>query len=107
MSVWAPTYLPPRDRARPEPKPAFAEGERDRIRERITTVNRDQKARGRYLGGQVPASRRPALAGPARFLGLIISSLSMLCLDDKTFKVAIMDLRQILILPALERLRRN
>jgi len=33
---------------------AFAEAERDRIRERITQVKRDQKARGRYLGGKVP-----------------------------------------------------
>jgi putative DNA-invertase from lambdoid prophage Rac len=30
---------------------AFAELERDRIRERITQVKRDQKARGRFLGG--------------------------------------------------------
>jgi DNA invertase Pin-like site-specific DNA recombinase len=33
---------------------AFAEAERDRIRERITTVKRDQRDRGRYLGGKVP-----------------------------------------------------
>jgi DNA invertase Pin-like site-specific DNA recombinase len=33
---------------------AFAEAERDRIRERITQVKRDQKARGRYLGGKLP-----------------------------------------------------
>lgn len=33
---------------------AFAEAERDRIRERIATVKADQKARGRYLGGIVP-----------------------------------------------------
>jgi len=33
---------------------AFAEAERDRIRERVATVKRDQKARGRYLGGKVP-----------------------------------------------------
>lgn len=33
---------------------AFAEAERDRIRERITGVKRDQKARGRYLGGKLP-----------------------------------------------------
>lgn len=30
---------------------AFAELERDRIRERISQVKRDQKARGRFLGG--------------------------------------------------------
>ena len=33
---------------------AFAEAERDRIRERVLTVKRDQKARGRYLGGATP-----------------------------------------------------
>src|SRR5271166_4494417 len=33
---------------------AVAEAERDRIRERITQVKRDQRDRGRYLGGKVP-----------------------------------------------------
>ena len=33
---------------------AFAEAERDRIRERIGQVKADQKARGRYLGGSLP-----------------------------------------------------
>ncbi|EIM27207.1 recombinase family protein [Microvirga lotononidis] len=33
---------------------AVAEAERDRIRERITDVKKDQKQRGRYLGGKVP-----------------------------------------------------
>jgi putative DNA-invertase from lambdoid prophage Rac len=33
---------------------AVAEAERDRIRERIGDVKRDQKQRGRYLGGSVP-----------------------------------------------------
>jgi DNA invertase Pin-like site-specific DNA recombinase len=33
---------------------AVAEAERDRIRERISTVKADQRARGRYLGGVVP-----------------------------------------------------
>jgi DNA invertase Pin-like site-specific DNA recombinase len=33
---------------------AFAEAERDRIRERIGQVKADQKARGRNLGGKVP-----------------------------------------------------
>jgi putative DNA-invertase from lambdoid prophage Rac len=32
---------------------AFAEAERDRIRERVGQVKADQKARGRYLGGSV------------------------------------------------------
>ena len=33
---------------------AVAEGERDRIRERISQVKQDQRGRGRYLGGKVP-----------------------------------------------------
>jgi putative DNA-invertase from lambdoid prophage Rac len=33
---------------------AFAEAERDRIRERIGKSKADQKARGRYLGGKIP-----------------------------------------------------
>ncbi len=33
---------------------AFAELERDTIRERVSTVKADQKARNRYLGGKVP-----------------------------------------------------
>jgi putative DNA-invertase from lambdoid prophage Rac len=33
---------------------AFAEEERDRIRERVSQSKTDQKARGRYLGGIVP-----------------------------------------------------
>lgn len=33
---------------------AFAEAERDRIRERIAQVKADQKKRGRYLGGRPP-----------------------------------------------------
>lgn len=33
---------------------AFAEAERDRIRERVSQVKADQRGRGRYLGGRVP-----------------------------------------------------
>lgn len=33
---------------------AFAEAERDRIRERVATVKADQRQRGCYLGGRVP-----------------------------------------------------
>jgi putative DNA-invertase from lambdoid prophage Rac len=33
---------------------AFAEAERDRIRERVANTKSDQKARGRYLGGILP-----------------------------------------------------
>src|SRR3984957_6096050 len=42
---------------------AFAEAERDRIRERIGQVKADQKARGRYLGGRVPFGFRRGHAG--------------------------------------------
>jgi DNA invertase Pin-like site-specific DNA recombinase len=37
---------------------AVAEAERDRIRERISQVKADQKARGQYLGGKVPFGYR-------------------------------------------------
>ena len=33
---------------------AVAEAERDRTRERIANVKRDQRSRGRYLGGVIP-----------------------------------------------------
>ena len=33
---------------------AVAEAERDRIRERVTTMKADQRTRGRYLGGKLP-----------------------------------------------------
>jgi putative DNA-invertase from lambdoid prophage Rac len=39
---------------------AFAEAERDRIRERIGQSKADQKARGRFLGGTVPFGYRRA-----------------------------------------------
>ena len=42
---------------------AFAEAERDRIRERIGQVKADQKARGRYLGGTEAA---PAISDRAK-----------------------------------------
>ena len=42
---------------------AFAEAERDRIRERIGQVKADQKARGRYLGGKVPFGFRRGADG--------------------------------------------
>lgn len=42
---------------------AFAEAERDRIRERIANVKADQKARGRYLGGKVPFGWRVSEGG--------------------------------------------
>lgn len=37
---------------------AFAEAERDRIRERVSNSKADQKARGRFLGGTVPFGYR-------------------------------------------------
>src|SRR5829696_2007476 len=46
---------------------AVAEAERDRTRERIADVKRDQRSRGRYLGGGERALRLPARrAGGAR-----------------------------------------
>src|SRR4029077_7504621 len=42
---------------------AFAEAERDRIRERVTQSKADQKARGRYLGGTVPFGYRRGGSG--------------------------------------------
>src|SRR5208282_1679098 len=45
---------------------AFAEAERDRIRERIGQVKADQKARGCYLGGKVPFGWRRGESGRAR-----------------------------------------
>jgi DNA invertase Pin-like site-specific DNA recombinase len=42
---------------------AFAEAERDRIRERIGQSKADQRARGRYLGGKIPFGWRRGDAG--------------------------------------------
>ena len=38
---------------------AFAEAERDRIREWVGQVKADQNARSRYLGGKAPFGSRP------------------------------------------------
>jgi DNA invertase Pin-like site-specific DNA recombinase len=42
---------------------AFAEAERDRIRERVAGTKADQKARGRYLGGKVPFGKQVGVNG--------------------------------------------
>jgi putative DNA-invertase from lambdoid prophage Rac len=42
---------------------AVAEAERDRIRERVAEVKRDQRTRGRYLGGKVPFGYRGGADG--------------------------------------------
>jgi putative DNA-invertase from lambdoid prophage Rac len=42
---------------------AFAEAERDRIRDRVSQVKADQKARGRYLGGILPFGFRRGESG--------------------------------------------
>ena len=42
---------------------AFAEAERDRIRERISQVKADQRQRGRFLGGSRPFGYRPSEDG--------------------------------------------
>jgi DNA invertase Pin-like site-specific DNA recombinase len=54
---------------------AFAEAERDRIRERIAQVKADQKQRGRYLGGRPPFGFRVTddggmVADPAQQAGV-------------------------------------
>ena len=47
---------------------AFAELERDTVRERVTTVKADQRSRGRYLGGKVPFGYEVVGAKPNRTL---------------------------------------
>jgi hypothetical protein len=42
---------------------AFAEAERDRIRERVAQVKRDQRQRGCYLGGKMPYGFRVGAEG--------------------------------------------
>ena len=42
---------------------AFAEAERDRIRERVTLAKADQRQRGRFLGGSRPFGYRPSEDG--------------------------------------------
>jgi putative DNA-invertase from lambdoid prophage Rac len=42
---------------------AFAEAERDRIRERVSQTKADQRARGRYLGGKMPFGFRRGESG--------------------------------------------
>ena len=42
---------------------AFAEAERDRIRERVADVKRDQRGRGRFLGGKRPFGWRIRASG--------------------------------------------
>jgi putative DNA-invertase from lambdoid prophage Rac len=42
---------------------AVAEAERDRTRERVAEVKRDQRQRGRYLGGKVPWGWKVSDAG--------------------------------------------
>ncbi len=44
---------------------AFAEAERDRIKERVSQSKADQKARGRYLGGTAPFGYRRGERGRA------------------------------------------
>jgi putative DNA-invertase from lambdoid prophage Rac len=47
---------------------AVAEAERDRTREHIIDVKRDQRARGRYLGGKVPFGYRVEAREDAKYL---------------------------------------
>jgi putative DNA-invertase from lambdoid prophage Rac len=46
---------------------AVAEAERDRIRERIAEVKRDQRARGRHLGGTRPFGFKKVFTPPRGF----------------------------------------
>jgi DNA invertase Pin-like site-specific DNA recombinase len=48
---------------------AFAEAERDRIRERVSQTKKDQKDRGRYLGGKIPFGYRVADGGLVKVPG--------------------------------------
>jgi DNA invertase Pin-like site-specific DNA recombinase len=54
---------------------AVAEQERNRIRERITDVKRDQKRRGRFLGGYVPFGFDAVDTGETNAHGLSIKNL--------------------------------
>lgn len=54
---------------------AVAEQERNRIRERITDVKRDQKRRGRFLGGYVPFGFDAIDAGETNAHGLPLKNL--------------------------------
>ena len=54
---------------------AVAEQERNRIRERITDVKRDQKRRGRFLGGYVPFGFNAVHTGETNAHGLPIKTL--------------------------------
>jgi DNA invertase Pin-like site-specific DNA recombinase len=42
---------------------AFAEAERDRIRERVRDIKKDQRSRNRYLGGKTPYGYKVNLCG--------------------------------------------
>lgn len=54
---------------------AVAEQERNRIRERITDVKRDQRRRGRFLGGTVPFGFDAVDAGETNAHGLPLRNL--------------------------------
>jgi len=68
---------------------AFAEAERDRIRERITTSKTDQRQRGRYLGGKVPfgyaKSNDGNLAPVPNEQAIIVKAQAMRC-DGRTLR---------------------
>lgn len=54
MALILPLIRPTQKRQTDATLSAVAEAERDRIRERVATTKRDQRERGRYLGGKVP-----------------------------------------------------
>lgn len=68
---------------------AFAELERDQTRERVTTVKRDQKARGRYLGGKVPFGYRLEAGElvPEPSEQVVVATIRRLAGERKTLRV--------------------
>jgi len=68
---------------------AVAEAERDRIRERVTRVKRDQRQRNRYLGGSVPFGFRVGDDGglvPNEAEQAVIAQARALCADGATLR---------------------
>ena len=92
---------------------AVAEAERDRIRERISTVKADQKARGSYLGGKVPYGYE--LVGEGRDKRLVrvagqqevISSIQEMRLEGKPLRAIQAALGDRLSLEAINRICRE
>lgn len=68
---------------------AFAEAERDRIRERVSAMKKDQRERGRYLGGIVPFGFTKGSTGalePVEAEQAIISDMKALRASEKPLR---------------------